>query len=66
MTQAKSRAPKSEKIAISQKEVSSPPVLRYIPLSQHKKEESPFAECLKNLTVGSIEILKENSPRHLP
>ncbi|KAA0059874.1 uncharacterized protein E5676_scaffold184G00780 [Cucumis melo var. makuwa] len=60
MTQTKSRAPKTEKIAILQKEVSNPLVLRYIPLSRHKKGESPFAKCSKNLTIGSIEILKEN------
>ncbi|KAA0051096.1 ty3-gypsy retrotransposon protein [Cucumis melo var. makuwa] len=60
MTQAKSEALESEKIAIPQKKVSNPHVLCYIPLSRRKKRESLFAECLKNLTVRSIEILKES------
>ncbi|KAA0061095.1 retrotransposon protein putative ty3-gypsy sub-class [Cucumis melo var. makuwa] len=59
-TETKLRAPEAERIATLQKEVSNPPVLRYIPLSQRKKGESPFAECSKNLTVKNTEILKEN------
>ena len=59
-TQAKLESSESEKIAIPQEKVSNPYVLRYIPLFRHKKGESPFSECSKNLTVGSIEILKES------
>ncbi|KAA0046253.1 uncharacterized protein E6C27_scaffold284G00560 [Cucumis melo var. makuwa] len=59
-TETKLRAPEAEKLATLQKEVSNPPVLRYIPLSRRKKGESPFAECSKNLTVKNTEILKEN------
>ncbi|TYK06279.1 uncharacterized protein E5676_scaffold157G00630 [Cucumis melo var. makuwa] len=59
-TEIKLRAPKAEKIATLQKEVSNPTVLRYIPLSRREKGESPFAECSKNLTVKNTEILKEN------
>ncbi|TYK28705.1 ty3-gypsy retrotransposon protein [Cucumis melo var. makuwa] len=59
-TETKLRAPEAEKIATLQKEVSNPPVLRYIPLSRRKKGESPFAECSKNLTIKNTEILKEN------
>ncbi|KAA0043322.1 uncharacterized protein E6C27_scaffold110G002330 [Cucumis melo var. makuwa] len=58
--ETKLRAPEAEKIATLQKEVSNPPVLRYIPLSRHKKGESPSAECSKNLTIKNTEILKEN------
>ncbi|KAA0057579.1 uncharacterized protein E6C27_scaffold497G00510 [Cucumis melo var. makuwa] len=59
-TETKLRAPEAEKIATLQKEVSNPPVLRYIPLSRRKKGESPFTECSKNLTVKNTKILKEN------
>ena len=60
MTQAKSEELESEKIAIPQEEISNSSILRYIPLSRHKKGESPFVECSKNLTIESIEISKEN------
>ncbi|KAA0055891.1 uncharacterized protein E6C27_scaffold438G00090 [Cucumis melo var. makuwa] len=59
-TETKLRAPEAEKIATLQKEVSNLPVLCYISFSRHKKGESPFAECSKNLTVKNTEILKEN------
>ncbi|KAA0050269.1 uncharacterized protein E5676_scaffold180G00160 [Cucumis melo var. makuwa] len=60
MIQTKTGLLESEKIAMPQKKISNPPVLRYIPLSQRKKGESPFVECSKSLTVESIDILKEN------
>ena len=59
-TQAKSEVSKSEKITIPQEKATKFPILRYVPLSRCKKGESPFTEDPKNLTIGSIEILKES------
>ena len=49
---------------------NNPPLLRYVPLSHHKKGQSPFAECLQSiasmgrppvkLTMEDVAILKEN------
>ncbi|KAA0046770.1 ty3-gypsy retrotransposon protein [Cucumis melo var. makuwa] len=39
---------------------SNPLILRYVPLSNCKKCESPFVESPQSLKVGDIEILKES------
>ena len=49
---------------------NNPPLLCYVPLSQRKKGQSPFAECLQSiagmgrppakLTIEDVAILKEN------
>ena len=49
---------------------NNPPLLHYVPLSHHKKGQSPFAECLQSiadmgrplakLTIEDVAILKEN------
>ena len=47
-------------MTIPQKKVTKSSILRYVPLSQSKKGESSFIEYSENLTIGSIEILKES------
>ncbi|KAA0063066.1 uncharacterized protein E6C27_scaffold468G001830 [Cucumis melo var. makuwa] len=39
---------------------SNPPILHYIPLSRHKKGESPFVKSPQGLKVGDIEVIKES------
>ncbi|KAA0025351.1 gypsy-like retrotransposase [Cucumis melo var. makuwa] len=38
----------------------NPLILCYVPLSRRKKGKSPYAESLKGLKVGDIEVLKES------
>src|ERR1051325_9429933 len=43
-----------------QENQQKPPILRYVPLSQRKKGESPFMPSPKNLMAENVEVLKEN------
>src|ERR1051325_11460827 len=43
-----------------QENQQKPPILRYVPLSQRKKGESPFMPSPKNLMAEDVEVLKEN------
>ncbi|TYK16284.1 uncharacterized protein E5676_scaffold21G00550 [Cucumis melo var. makuwa] len=50
----------TKSMILMDEKTSNPPILRYIPLSMHKKGESPFVESPQGLKVGDIKVLKES------
>ncbi|TYK25790.1 ty3-gypsy retrotransposon protein [Cucumis melo var. makuwa] len=50
----------TKSMILMDEKTSNPLILRYIPLSRHKKVESPFVKSPQGLKVGDIEVLKES------
>ncbi|KAA0054169.1 uncharacterized protein E6C27_scaffold131G00980 [Cucumis melo var. makuwa] len=50
----------TKSMILMDEKTSNPPILRYVPLTRHKKGESPFVESPQGLKVGDIEVLKES------
>ncbi|KAA0051157.1 uncharacterized protein E5676_scaffold863G001200 [Cucumis melo var. makuwa] len=50
----------TKSMILMDEKTSNPPILRYVPMSRHKKGESPFVESPQGLKVSDIEVLKES------
>ncbi|KAA0065384.1 ty3-gypsy retrotransposon protein [Cucumis melo var. makuwa] len=50
----------TKSVILMDEKTSNPPILRDVPLSRSKKDESPFVESPQGLKVGDIEVLKES------
>ena len=56
---------KNKTVSSYPEKLQTPPVLRYVPLSQRKKGESSFTPSPKNLVAEDVEVLKEKFVRLL-